>query len=279
MSEKVVSPGVGSTHVLYDDFLRCFLKLECDNPSGSHKDRETFYLINRFGRDKGYIVASSGNAGVSLAYWMGERAVVLVPEVTRREKIEAIRRFGAEVQVEGRHFYDSYKLAGEVAQRRGLINLSPGVVERWRGDVAISYELKGLKPEYVFVPSADLTLAYGIAYGWQEMVGKGLSEKSPTVVACVLPNHPFVKLCKDEDVDEFYKTLFNSIYTHGEEGENLERGFLDFPFAKVESTTELDSVWRLSERYPNYDPAVLVAMFISRRYKGRKVVIVTGVKR
>lgn len=279
MKEKTFSSKVGSTPVIRDDFLRCFLKLECDNPSGSHKDRETFYFINKFGREKRYVIASSGSAGISLAYWMREKAVVLVPEVTPKEKIEAIKKFGAKVIVKGEYFYDSYKLVSEIAQKRGLINISPGFVERWRGDVAISYELKELKPEYVFIPSADLTLAYGIAYGFQEMVNEGLIEKLPTVISCVLPNHPLIKLCEDEDIGESYKHVFNAIYTHGEEGKNIEKGFLDFSFTKVESTTDLSSVLQLSKKYRNYDPAVLIAMFISRRYSGRKVVIVTGIKR
>ncbi len=279
MKERTIFPKVGSTSVVYDDFLRCFLKLECNNPSGSHKDRETFYLINKFGREKRYVIASSGNAGISLAYWMREKAVVLVPEVTPKEKVEAIQKFGANVMVKGKYFYDSYRLTSKVAKKRGLINISPGFVERWRGDVAISYELKESKPEYIFVPSADLTLAYGIAYGFQEMVTKGLIGKLPIVISCVLPNHPLIKLCEDEDIGEYYKHVFNSIYTHGEEGKNIEKRFLDFPFTKVESTTDLNSVLQLSKKYPNYDPAVLIAMFISRRYNGRKVMIVTGIKR
>jgi hypothetical protein len=279
VKNKEPSPKVGLTPVVYDDFLKCFLKLECNNPSGSHKDRETFYFINKFGWEKRYIVASSGNVGISLAYWMREKAVVLVPEATPKEKIEAIKEFEAEVVVKGRYFYDSYKLSGEIAQKRGLINISPGFVERWRGDVAISYELKELKPEYIFVPSADLTLAYGIAYGFREMVNRSLIEKPPTVISCVLPNHPLTKLCEDEDINEHFKQVFNSIYTYGEEGKNIEKGFLDFPFTKVETTTRLNSVLQLSKKYPNYDPAVLIAMFISRKRNGRKVVIVTGIKR
>ncbi|MBE0520626.1 pyridoxal-phosphate dependent enzyme, partial [Candidatus Bathyarchaeota archaeon] len=78
MKEKRASAKVGSTPTVYNEFLKCFLKLECNNPSGSHKDRETFYFINKFGWEKKYIVASSGNAGISLAYWMREKAVVLV---------------------------------------------------------------------------------------------------------------------------------------------------------------------------------------------------------
>lgn len=273
------SMKVSSTPVVYDDFLKCFLKLEYNNPSGSHKDRETLHLVNKFGRERRYIVASSGNAGISLAYWMREKAVVVVPKATPKQKVEAIRELGAEVIVKGGYFYDSYRSVREMAQERRLIDISPGSVERWRGDVAISYELGELKPEHVFVPSADLSLAYGVAYGFQEMVNEGLMEKPARVVACVTPNHPLIKLCKDEDVNDSHIQAFNSIYTHGEEGENIERGFLNFPFTRVESTTKLNSVLQLSWRYPDYDPAVLIAMFISREYKGRKVVIVTGVKR
>ncbi len=272
-------PKVGSTPVIYDEFLGCFLKMECNNPSGSHKDRETTYLIKKFGKNKKYIVASSGNAGISLAYWMKEKAVVLVPESTPEEKINAIRKFGAKILVKGKYFYDSYKLAERISQKKGLINISPGVAERWRGDTTISYELADLKPDYVFVPSADLVLAYGIAQGFKEMKDKGLIEKPPTTIACVLPNHPLVKICKDEEIDENHKKAFNSIYTHGEEGKNVEKRFLDLPYTRIETTVELNSVLQLSERYPNYDPAVLLAMFISRKYHGKKVVIVTGIKR
>jgi len=279
MKEKRVSTKVGSTPTVYDEFLKCFLKLECNNPSGSHKDRETFYFINKFGWEKKYIVASSGNAGISLAYWMKENAVVLIPEVTPKKRIEPIQKFGAQVIVKGKYFYDSYKLVSETAQERGLTNISPGFVERWRGDAAISYELKELKPEHIFVPAADLVLAYGIAYGFQEMLEEGLIQKPPTIVACVLPNHPLIRLCKDEDMSEYFEQVFNSIYTYGEEGENIEKRFLDFPFTKVESTTELNSVLQLSKKYPRYDAAVLIAMFISRKYNGKKVVIVTGLKR
>jgi hypothetical protein len=279
VKEKEPSPKVGSTAVVYADFLKCFLKLECNNPSGSHKDRETFHFIEKFGWEKKYIVASSGNAGISLAYWMRENAVVLVPEVTPKERIEAIQKFGAQVIVKGKYFYDSYKLVNEIAQKRGFINISPGFVERWKGDIAISYELKELKPKYIFVPAADLVLGYGIVYGFQEMLDKGLIQKPPTIVACVLPNHPLVRLCKDEDMGEYFEQVFNSIYTYGEEGENIEKRFLDFPFTKVESTTELNLILQLSKKYPNYDSAVLLAMFISRKYNGKKVVIVTGIKR
>jgi len=267
--------GVQPTPLVYDDFFGCHLKLECNNPSGSHKDRETLYLVNKFGWGKKYIVISSGNAGISLAYWMKEKATVLVPEVTPKEKITAIRGYGANVIVKGKYYYDSYRLVDEIARQKRLINVSPGFVDRWRGDVSISHELKEFQPDYVFVPSANHTLAYGIAYGFQEMLEKGLITETPIVVSCVVPNHPFVHLT--ENIEDRFKECFNSIYTHGGEGENLDRRFLNFGFTRVESAVRLDSVSKLGEKYPNYDPAVLLAMHISRDYSGKKVIVVTGV--
>ncbi len=268
---------VGFTPIVYDEEFSCFLKLECKNPSGSHKDRETLYLLDKYGWDKGYIIISSGNAGISLAYWMREKAVVLVPEITPKEKVEEIRRFGARVIVKGRYYHESYKLVDEIAKELGLINISPGFVDRWRGDVSISYELRDIRPDYVFVPSANHTLALGIAYGFSEMKNKGIIDEVPTVVSCVLPNHPFVKL--REDIEEEHKRTFNSIYTFGSNGKNIRREFLSFPFTKVDSTVELDRVKGLCRRYPEFDPAVSLALYVSKGYKGRKVVIATGIRR
>jgi len=268
---------VAATPVVRDDHLNCFLKLECNNPSGSHKDRETLYLVNKFGWDKQYIVISSGNAGISLAYWMREKATVLVPEITPKEKIEEIKKYGATVIVEGKHYYDSYKMVDKIAKDRGLINVSPGFADRWRGDMEISYELGELRPDYVFVPSANHTLAHGVARGFQEMLADKLIVEAPVVVSCVVPNHPFVHLL--DDVEDRFKRCFSSIYTHGGEGENLERRFLNLKFTRTESTVDLDSVMTLGERYFGYDPAVLLAMHISKGYSGKKIVIVTGIKR
>ena len=274
---KLLEKKVGRTPVVHDEFSNCFLKMECENPSGSHKDRETLYLIEKFGWSKRYIIVSSGNAGISLAYWMREKAVVLVPEITPKEKIEVIQSLGAEVIVKGRYYYESYMLDEKIARNKGLINISPGFVDRWRGDIPISYELKNLKPEYIFVPSANHALALGIAHGFQEMKMKGLIEKTPTVISCVLPNHPFVEFTKD--IEEKYKKIFNSIYTFGGKGENLRREFLNFPFTKVESTLKLDEALELCKKYSQFDPAVSLAIHLSKQHKGLKVVIATGVKR
>jgi threonine dehydratase len=271
---------VGNTPIIYNEQLGCFLKLECRNPSGSHKDRETLKIIKLFGKKKHYIIASSGNAGISLAYWMQEKATVIVPEITPKPKIEKIKRYGAKVVVNGRYYSETYKIAEEIARSHGWIDISPRRVERWRGDVEISYELKNLNPDYIFVPSGNHTLARGIAQGFKEMLERSMIKNLPKVVSCTLPDHPFTKLTAS--VKEKYKQIFNSIYTYGEEETSMEREFLQFPFVKTESTIKLREVLELSSIFPEYDPAVWLAMYVSKEAKnieGRKVVIVTGVKR
>ncbi|MHA1687093.1 MAG: PLP-dependent lyase/thiolase [Candidatus Heimdallarchaeaceae archaeon] len=263
--------------MVYDETIGCFLKLECYNPSGSHKDRETLYLVDHYGWDKHYIIASTGNAGISLAYWMKSKAHVLVPEITSKEKIKLIKHYGASVIVKGQYYHDCYKLVDKIANENNFINVSPGYQERWRGDIAISGELKEIKPDYVFIPSANHTLAYGIAYGFKELADKGLIETPPMIISCVLPSHPFA--CLARDIDEKYKRVFSSIYTYSGQGKNIRREFLDFSFTKSESTVKLNSVLKLAKKYPNYDPAVLLAMFISKKYTGKKIIIVTGIKR
>ena len=272
--------AVGNTPIIYDKNLKCFLKLECTNPSGSHKDRETLYLMRLFGENKRYVIASSGNAGISLAYWMREKAIIVVPEITPEPKIENIEQYGSQVIISGEYYSDSYEKAEEIAKQESWINASPRRVERWRGDIKISYELKNLNPDFIFVPSGNHTLARGIAYGFHEMQETAIIANVPTIVSCVLPDHPLKKLTST--IEEKYKQVFNSIYTYGGKEKSLEREFLRFPFTRIESTLKLEEVLKLSEFFPDYDPAVWLALYIAKRtesVKGRKVVIVTGIKR
>ena len=46
---RLLKEKVGGTPLIYNGETGCFLKLECENPSGSHKDRETLYLIDKYG--------------------------------------------------------------------------------------------------------------------------------------------------------------------------------------------------------------------------------------
>lgn len=81
-------------------------KLEFINPSASVKDRMALYIIKK-AIDEGslkpgdtIIDNSSGNAGTSealVAASLGLKAIITVPDKTSKEKIDAIKAFGAEV--------------------------------------------------------------------------------------------------------------------------------------------------------------------------------------
>ena len=87
---------------------RLFVKLECQNPGGSIKDRIGLSMISAAednGRLKpgGTIVeATAGNTGLGLALVAaakGYRLILVVPDKMAREKIFHLRAMGAEVRL------------------------------------------------------------------------------------------------------------------------------------------------------------------------------------
>ena len=85
-----------------------FLKLECQNPGGSIKDRIALKMINDAEKEGilkpgGCIVeATAGNTGLGLclvAAAKGYRMIIVVPDKMSKEKIYHLRAMGAEVVV------------------------------------------------------------------------------------------------------------------------------------------------------------------------------------
>lgn len=115
--------------------LKCeiYAKLEFYNPSGSFKDRVAKHIIDDAER-RGLIKpgdliveATSGNMGVAFALVgavRGYRCIFTLPETISREKILAIKLFGAEVVLTPRGLPPSderscYKVAQRIARERG----------------------------------------------------------------------------------------------------------------------------------------------------------------
>jgi cystathionine beta-synthase len=90
------------------DGPKAYVKLEFYNPTGSVKDRMTFYIIKK-ALNEGVIKAgdtvidnTSGNTGSALAMiasLMGLKAIVTTPVKTSQEKVDLIKSYGAEVIV------------------------------------------------------------------------------------------------------------------------------------------------------------------------------------
>ena len=88
------------------DGPRCYVKLEFLNPTGSLKDRITYYILKK-ALDDGQLKPgdtvidnTSGNTGSALAMVasvLGLKSIVTTPEKTSQEKIDLIKSYGAEV--------------------------------------------------------------------------------------------------------------------------------------------------------------------------------------
>jgi threonine dehydratase len=117
-TEKVIRPHVRRTPILEvsgDDFgldsISLIFKLEFLQHAGSFKARGAFTnLLTRDVPKAGVVAASGGNHGVAVAFAAGKLGVpakIFLPTVASAEKIECIRRSGADLVVVGDRYADA----------------------------------------------------------------------------------------------------------------------------------------------------------------------------
>jgi threonine dehydratase len=103
------------------------LKLEFLQHAGSFKPRGAFNtLLSLPVPAAGVAAASGGNHGAAVAYAagkLGHRARIFVPEISSPAKIEAIRRFGAEVVVGGARYADALKACDAHVAKSGALSI------------------------------------------------------------------------------------------------------------------------------------------------------------
>jgi threonine dehydratase len=101
------------------------LKMENQQRTGSFKIRGAFHRLSHLSAEekaRGVVAASAGNhaQGVALAARIvGIASVVFMPEFASIAKIQATRKYGAEVVLEGRNFDDAVAAGKEYAARHG----------------------------------------------------------------------------------------------------------------------------------------------------------------
>ena len=116
--EKIIRPHVRRTPILEAagadfrlDSISLIFKLEFLQHAGSFKARGAFAnLLTRKVPNAGVVAASGGNHGVAVAFAAGKlgiRARIFVPNVASPEKIECIRRCGADLVVVGERYADA----------------------------------------------------------------------------------------------------------------------------------------------------------------------------
>jgi threonine dehydratase len=108
-----------------------YLKLENEQHTGSFKLRgATNCLMNLSPeqRDRGCVVASSGNHGAAVAYAMRELdmgGVIFVPEQTSTAKVDAIRSYGGDVRFFGTDGLDTEQHARQFSIDNNMYYVSP----------------------------------------------------------------------------------------------------------------------------------------------------------
>jgi threonine dehydratase len=109
------------------DLLGCqvYIKHENHQPIGAFKVRGGLNLVSRLSegdRTRGVVTASTGNHGLSIAYAaraFGVRAIVVLPNGNNPDKVNAIRRLGAEVVFEGKDFDEAREYVERLSQEKG----------------------------------------------------------------------------------------------------------------------------------------------------------------
>ncbi len=103
------------------------LMVKCENlqPTGAFKVRGGLYLLSQLPekeRQSGVVAASTGNHGQSIAFAAGQfgvQATIFLPEQANQLKVDAMRRFGAEIIHAGRDFDECFLEAQRYADRTG----------------------------------------------------------------------------------------------------------------------------------------------------------------
>jgi threonine dehydratase len=113
------------------EYLSLTLKLECLQVSGSFKARgasNKAAMLNDKQLARGLITASGGNHGLGVAYagWRyGAPVQVVLPIGTSEAKVDALRRWGASVQLAGTVWDEANAQALNTAERDGLTYVHP----------------------------------------------------------------------------------------------------------------------------------------------------------
>lgn len=150
-----------------------WLKPECLQLTGSFKVRGAYYRISQLTpeeKKRGVVACSAGNhaQGVALgATQAGVRSIICLPEGAPISKVEATRRYGAEICLVPGVYDDAYRRALELRDEKGYAFVHPFDDENViAGQGTIGLELLDQLPDVdvVVVPIGGGGLASGIVY-------------------------------------------------------------------------------------------------------------------
>lgn len=145
------------------------VKDETDNPIRSFKGRGTsYFLASHASETSPLVTASAGNFGQGLAYAAvrhGRRVTVFASLAANPIKIEAMRRLGAEVILQGQDFDAAKASAKDYASSGGLPFVEDGAsaaIAEGAGTIAAELTDAYADIDAVFVPLGNGALAAGV---------------------------------------------------------------------------------------------------------------------
>ena len=148
--------------------LTLLAKDETRNPIGSFKGRGTGFYLAQHPADAPLVTASAGNFGQGLAYNArreGRSVTVFAAESANSRKVEAMRKFGAEVVLRGHDFDAAKDEAKAYAAGRGATFVEDGAsASIAEGAGTIAAELTDAFPDLdaILVPLGNGALAVGM---------------------------------------------------------------------------------------------------------------------
>ncbi len=107
--------------------LRTWLKAENLQLTGSFKVRGAFNKLRQLSaaeREQGVITASTGNHGLAVAYAAMQEGVpscIVLPETTNQDKVAAVKAYGSELVLHGRHYGAADRQARALAEMKALV--------------------------------------------------------------------------------------------------------------------------------------------------------------
>ncbi|MBW6423096.1 pyridoxal-phosphate dependent enzyme [Rhizobium sp. XQZ8] len=178
--------------------VRLFAKVETLNPIRSFKGRGTdWWMQNEPLGDHPVVSASAGNFGQGLAYAgraRGRKVVIFSATTANPGKVEAMRRLGAEVRLEGSDFDAAKAAARAYAETHGCPFVEDGAlrpIAEGAGTIALEIterlDRQAINLDAILVPLGNGALLTGI--------GTWIRAKAPNckVIGVVASNAPAMK--------------------------------------------------------------------------------------
>lgn len=207
-AEQRIRPHIRETPLEYSLVLseigscNAFLKLENLQYTNSFKVRgamNKLLSLTPEERAQGVVAASSGNHGAAIAFGLSTlklQGTIFVPEYASQTKVEAIRRFGADVRFYGNDSAITETYARNYALENDMVYISPyndPQVIGGQGTIAVELTRQLEKVDAIFVSTGGGGMISGIA-GYLKSVKDDvkvsgcLPENSPVMAESVKAN-------------------------------------------------------------------------------------------